>query len=249
MTSIEQRLRRRPRRGRHRPPVSRTSSPGSPGASRTTGPGAGSDDGTSPVRPSLLALGTVGVLTLTPRENGSLAMDWWILELFTNAVLVAIALWLGPFIKRFGRAYAADVFHDNPQTGKSYIVLTDIVYYLIFTAYILFTVNFTAGLDWDTHVNGNQLKVETARIGGILLIIGVLHGLNIVLMPVLGRLFSLNRSLSGHGAASDPSLVRHAAGPAARVTGQRSGSSPSRRAAARVGDSGSRGISVAWNAW
>jgi hypothetical protein len=33
------------------------------------------------------------------------------------------------------------------------------------------------------------------RVGGILLIIGVLHGLNIVLMPVLGRLFSLNRRL------------------------------------------------------
>ena len=32
-------------------------------------------------------------------------------------------------------------------------------------------------------------------IGGILLIIGVLHGLNIVVMPVLGRLFSLNRRL------------------------------------------------------
>jgi hypothetical protein len=145
----------------------------------------------------VLILGTVGVLTLTPRENGHLAMDWWILELFTNAVLIAIALWLGPFIKRFGRAYAADVFHDNPQTGKSYIVLTDIVYYLIFTAYILFTVNFSAGVDWGPDVTGNQHKVETARIGGILLIIGVLHGLNIVLMPVLGRLFSLNRSLSG----------------------------------------------------
>ena len=60
-------------------------------------------------------------------------MPWWILELATTAVLVAIALWLGPFIKRFGRAYAADVFHDNPLTGKSYIVLTDVVYYLIFT--------------------------------------------------------------------------------------------------------------------
>ena len=33
------------------------------------------------------------------------------------------------------------------------------------------------------------------RIGGILLIIGALHGINIVLMPVLGRLFSLNRRL------------------------------------------------------
>ena len=69
-------------------------------------------------------------------------MPWWVLELATTAVLVAIALWLGPFIKRFGRAYAADVFHDNPLTGKSYIVLTDVVYYLIFTAYIFFTVHF-----------------------------------------------------------------------------------------------------------
>ena len=66
-------------------------------------------------------------------------MPWWILEVATTLVLVAIAVWLGPFIKRFGRAYAADVFHDNPLTGKSYIVLTDIVYYLIFAAYILMT--------------------------------------------------------------------------------------------------------------
>ena len=137
------------------------------------------------------------VLTLTPYENGRPAMPWWILELFTTGVLVAMALWLGPFIKRFGRAYAADVFHDNPLTGKSYIVLTDIVYYLIFAAYILFTVNFERAIDWDPTVDADQLKVETARIAGILLIIGVLHGVNIVLMPVLGRLFSLNRKLSG----------------------------------------------------
>ena len=36
-----------------------------------------------------------------------------------------------------------------------------------------------------------------ARLGGILLIIGILHGLDIVLMPVLGRLFSLNRRVPG----------------------------------------------------
>jgi hypothetical protein len=42
-------------------------------------------------------------------------------------------------------------------------------------------------------VVGPQVQAELVRIGGILLVIGVLHGLNIVLMPVLGRLFSLNR--------------------------------------------------------
>ena len=137
------------------------------------------------------------VLTLTPRKNGVLQMPWWIIEVVTNLVLVAIAVWLGPFIKRFGRAYAADVFHDNPLTGKSYIVLTDIVYYLIFTAYILFTVQLTPSVDWNNNFSGlataEQLRMELVRIGGILLVIGVLHGLNIVLMPVLGRLFSLNR--------------------------------------------------------
>jgi hypothetical protein len=32
-------------------------------------------------------------------------------------------------------------------------------------------------------------------LGGIILTIGVLHGLNLLIMPVLGRLFTLNRRL------------------------------------------------------
>jgi hypothetical protein len=148
-----------------------------------------------------VAVVTVAVLALTPRTNGALAMPWWILEVTTTLVLVAIAVWLGPFIKRFGRAYAADVFHDNPLTGKSYIVLTDIVYYLIFTAYILFTIRTEPPSSLTNDVTATQVKDAAARLGGILLIIGVLHGLNIVIMPVLGRLFSLNRRLPPRGRA------------------------------------------------
>lgn len=157
------------------------------------------------IRRGVLA-GTAGALLLaaiivlvTPKKNGRLLMDWWILELITTGLLIGLALWLGPFIKRFGRAYAADVFHDNPQTGKSYIVLTDIVYYLIFAAYILFTVNFEPRPGWGYVVVAAQVAFEAARLGGILLIIGVLHGLNIILMPILGRLFSLNRRLPSGG--------------------------------------------------
>ncbi|WP_392542545.1 hypothetical protein [Oryzobacter telluris] len=153
------------------------------------------------VATAVVAATTAAVLLLTPRTNGALAMPWWILEVAVTLVLVAIAVWLGPFIKRFGRAYAADVFHDNPLTGKSYIVLTDIVYYLIFAAYILFGVHFGPQADWNNDVSGlvtaEQLTFSAARIGGILLAIGILHGLNIVLMPVLGRLFSLNRRVTG----------------------------------------------------
>jgi len=144
----------------------------------------------------LLAVAAI-VAPLCSIDNGRFSVPWWVLEALAAALLIAIALWLGPFIKRFGRAYAADVFHDNPATGKSYIVLTDIVYYLIFTAYILFTVRFEPAASWGDTVGPDQLKETAAKIGGILLVIGILHGLNIVLMPVLGRLFSANRKLSG----------------------------------------------------
>lgn len=140
------------------------------------------------------ALALVVVATAEVQE-GRVDMEWWVLELITLGVLIAMALWLGPFIKRFGRSYAADVFRSNPRTGKSFIVLVDVVYYLIFTAYIFFTVRFEPEPGWGTTVGADQLQYEVGRVGGILLIIGVLHGANLLLMPVLGRLFSLNRRL------------------------------------------------------
>lgn len=121
-------------------------------------------------------------------------MPWWVIELITNIVLVALAIGLGPFIKRFGRSYAADVFRANPRTGKSYLVLTDVAYYLIFTSFVLFTVTFVQASDWKGST-GTQLKHEVARVGGILLIMGILHAANVVALPIIGRLLSSNKRL------------------------------------------------------
>jgi len=143
----------------------------------------------------LLAAVAAVVLAVIDRSQGGLLMDWWILELLTTALLVAIAFWLGPLIKRFGRSYAADVFRANARTGKSFIMLTDVAYYLIFFSYILFTVSYEPKGGWDETVNAQQLQHETARVAGILLIIGVLHGINLLALPVMGRLLTLNRRL------------------------------------------------------
>jgi hypothetical protein len=122
-------------------------------------------------------------------------MDWWILELiFVAAMLVALAV-LGPLIKRFGRAYAADVFQANPRTGKSYLVLMDIAYYLIFGAYILFVIKWEPDTDWADEVNAAQLQASVVRLGGMLLLMGLLHGLNVLSLPLIGRVFTLNRQL------------------------------------------------------
>jgi hypothetical protein len=144
------------------------------------------------------------VFAFTDTRQGELLMDWWVLELFTNGLLVAVALWLGPLIKRFGKSYAADVFRANPRTGKSFIVLTDIAYYLIFFSYVLFTVSFQLKGGWEQTVGGAQLQHEVARIGGILLILGVLHGLNLIALPVMGRLLTLNRRLDEEAPSTTP---------------------------------------------
>jgi len=135
------------------------------------------------------------VYATTERQQGELLMDWWVLELITNAILIGLAFWLGPLIKRFGKSYAADVFRANPRTGKSFIVLTDIAYYLIFISYILFTVRYSPAANWGETVTAEQLQHETARVAGILLIIGLLHGINLLALPVMGRLLTLNRQL------------------------------------------------------
>ncbi len=140
------------------------------------------------------ALGLFLLLT-TERRNGEQHMDWWIFEVLVTAVLIAIAIILGPFIKRFGRSYAAEVFRSNPTTGKSFIVLTDVAYYLIFSAYILFTTKFDPPTDWEDTVTAPQVQYGLARVGGILLIIGVLHGINLLILPIIGRLLTLNRRL------------------------------------------------------
>ena len=66
------------------------------------------------------ALGLAAIAApFTDLDNGRITMDWWVIELLTNIVLVAIAICLGPFIKRFGRSYAADVFRANRARARA----------------------------------------------------------------------------------------------------------------------------------
>jgi hypothetical protein len=129
---------------------------------------------------------------------------WWVVELILAGTLIVIVLLLGPFIKRFGRSYAADVFRANPRTGKSYMVLMDIAYYLIFAAYILVTTTFERPDDWAETVTAAQMEQVLIRLGGMLLIMGVLHGLNVLSLPIIGRLLGLGRDLATVGTPGSP---------------------------------------------
>lgn len=121
-------------------------------------------------------------------------MNWWAIELITNIFLVGVVVVLGPVIKRFGRAYAGDIFRANPRTGKSYLMLMDVAYYLIFAAYVLFTVTFEPSVQWERS-NAAVLQDQVVRVAGMLLLMGALHGLNVLSLPLIGRLLGMSRQL------------------------------------------------------
>jgi hypothetical protein len=123
-------------------------------------------------------------------------MAWWILELIKFLVLIALAVSLHQLIRRFGENYVADIFRATPRIGRNFIILADFAYYLIFAAYTLFNVNFDRGTSWRATVNSTQLEEFVFSLAGICLIIGILHGINVFVLPFIGGILALRERLT-----------------------------------------------------
>ena len=122
-------------------------------------------------------------------------MDWWILELIKGLGLIVLAVVLHRVIRGFGKNYVNDIFRSTPQIGRNFVVLADVAYYLIFVAYTLFNVNFDRQKEWAATVNASQLEQFVFSFAGISIIIGVLHGMNVFVLPFIGGIFALRERL------------------------------------------------------
>jgi len=126
-------------------------------------------------------------------------MDWWILELIKGLSLMILAVVLHRLIRGFGKNYVTDIFRFTPPIGRNFLVLADVAYYLMFAAYTLFWVKLERPSDWAAEVNASQLEQFVFSFAGISLIIGVLHGMNVFVLPFIGGVFALRERL-GQGA-------------------------------------------------
>lgn len=126
-------------------------------------------------------------------------------ELLTIAALIALVLVLGPAIRRFGRGYASDLWPADPDLASRLIRLLDLAYYLVFAGYILLSVDLTFAesdashaacllADDACHSLGGQLQVAAVRIGGLLVVMGVLHAVTIVVLPFLALISNSTRT-------------------------------------------------------
>ncbi len=138
------------------------------------------------------ALSVVAYLVaLAEVVDGRVLWPWWALEALTTAILITLILVLGPLIRRFGGIFARSVFIAHPATARHFLRVLDVAYYLVFAAFVLIETQVVAREEW-LGPSGNVVHLQwlTGRIGGMLLLMGLLHAITIVLLPALGVVFS-----------------------------------------------------------
>ncbi len=130
---------------------------------------------------------------LSPWLGSRYRIDWRVMEgLEIGALLVLIAA-LGPAIRRFGRGYVGDVFRAHPSTGPRLLGLLDVAYVLLFVGYLLVTTRLGIPDAYAQFRIGDQIEEAAVRIGGLLLVMGVMHALTLMVMPLVGLVFTANR--------------------------------------------------------
>lgn len=106
-------------------------------------------------------------------------------ELGTLVVMILVIVSVHVLLRRLGSRYVARLFTNSPGAGRSFLALGDVAYYLIFLSYAFFTTSFDS-LSGETFTDQAQRSVN--KLAGLMLIMGVMHGLNLLLLPVLAKL-------------------------------------------------------------
>ena len=110
---------------------------------------------------------------------------------------------LGPAIQRFGRGYATDLWPATPGTANALVRLLDVAYVLVFAGFILMTAELDLGTPGragecllttvDCHTVGSQVQSAAQRIGGLVLVMGILHAVTITVLPVVALVSNSTR--------------------------------------------------------
>jgi hypothetical protein len=121
--------------------------------------------------------------------DGTLVLPKWSMQAVVFAVLTACLFVFGPAIRRLGKPYLADVFHMSPETGTQFSRLLDIAYYLFFGGRIV------AGLDLTeagslVPAAGEDLELAVQQVALFLTVLGLVHVVNLLMLPMVGLLFT-----------------------------------------------------------
>ncbi len=140
---------------------------------------------------SLLTMAVAGALSIQQHRAGRF-VDRPTMELLEAVALTTLLLVLGPAIRRFGRNYAADLWPAGVTTPNALLRLLDLAYYLVGAGYVLLSTEFRFGTSGGRLAD--QLGDASIRIGGLLLVLGVLHAVTLFVLPLVAFVDNATRN-------------------------------------------------------
>ena len=148
------------------------------------------EDATRRRRRRRLAWGVVGVaivLAAAALRGGfpGGGLDWRVLEVVETLLLVAIVVGVRPLLDDAGSDFLRAVFRGSETVATNLARLLDVAWNLVFIGMVVVTVTWERGTPVGTSVAA-QLDQVLERIGGLLLAMGLLHGLTFLALPVVG---------------------------------------------------------------
>ena len=136
------------------------------------------------------ALFVIAIVNIIDTPNGQ-QVRVPAMELIETIALVSLVAVLGPAVRRFGRGYAHDLWRTTPEMPTALLRLLDVAYLLVFGGYILLTTYFDFGR--STAVVAEQVEAMLQRVGGLLLIMGLLHAATIMVLPLVALVSNSTR--------------------------------------------------------
>lgn len=129
----------------------------------------------------------LGVVTLatSPGGGAGLTLDWRVLEVVQVLVMLALVLGLRPLLDEAGHDFLSAVFRGSQRTVANLAGLLDLAWNLVFVGLVLVSVRWEPPLPVGASAAA-QLDLALERIGGLVLAMGLLHGVTFLALPLVG---------------------------------------------------------------
>jgi hypothetical protein len=121
--------------------------------------------------------------------EGTIGWPRWVLQVAVVATNASVLMLLGPGLRRFGRPLVEEILRLAPDRGERFTRLLDIAYYLVFSGMLLLSLNLDdpGALVLAT---SEQITAPVRQVAVFLLMLGIAHTVNLVVLPVVGLLFT-----------------------------------------------------------
>lgn len=108
------------------------------------------------------------------------------------AISIALTVWVARTLHHNGRVFLVDAFHGNDQLADSVNHLLVVGFYLINIGYIALALKTTDPLATLREV----IELESTKIGVVLMILGVMHCFNILVLARMRNRAGATRTIA-----------------------------------------------------